>query len=66
MLTKNFRPSIMEKWGFSYETLSAVNPKPIILHMLGYDQMRPKRGKSGSMATAEAMTGLRYLTGEPG
>ncbi len=66
VLIENFRPGTMEKWGLSYEALSAVNPKLIMLRVSGYGQTGPKRDEPGFAAIAEAMAGLRYLTGEPG
>ncbi|MDE2204673.1 MAG: CoA transferase [Burkholderiaceae bacterium] len=66
VLIENFRPGTMEKWGLSYEALSAINPKLIMLRVSGYGQSGPKRDEPGFAAIAEAMAGLRYLTGEPG
>ena len=66
VLIENFRPGTMEKWGLSYEALSAINPKLIMLRVSGYGQTGPKRDEPGFAAIAEAMAGLRYLTGEPG
>ncbi|ATJ87732.1 CaiB/BaiF CoA transferase family protein [Ralstonia solanacearum] len=66
VLIENFRPGTMEKWGLSYEALSAINPRLIMLRVSGYGQTGPKRDEPGFAAIAEAMAGLRYLTGEPG
>lgn len=66
VLIENFRPGTMEKWGLSYEALSAINPGLIMLRVSGYGQTGPKRDEPGFAAIAEAMAGLRYLTGEPG
>jgi formyl-CoA transferase len=43
VLIENFRPGTMEKWGLSYEALSAVNPKLIMLRVSGYGQSRGAR-----------------------
>ncbi|AXW07436.1 formyl-CoA transferase [Ralstonia solanacearum] len=66
VLIENFRPGTLEKWGLSYEALSAINPRLIMLRVSGYGQTGPKRDEPGFAAIAEAMAGLRYLTGEPG
>ena len=66
VLIENFRPGTMEKWGLSWETLHAANPRLIMLRISGYGQTGPKAGEPGFAAIGEAMAGLRYLSGEPG
>ncbi|MFS0758297.1 CaiB/BaiF CoA-transferase family protein [Noviherbaspirillum sp. 1P10PC] len=66
ILIENFRPGTMEKWGMGWEELHALNPKLIMLRISGYGQDGPKRDEPGFAAVAEAMGGIRYITGEPG
>lgn len=66
ILIENFRPGTMEKWGMGWEQLHALNPKLIMLRISGYGQDGPKRDEPGFAAIAEAMGGIRYITGEPG
>jgi formyl-CoA transferase len=66
VLIENFRPGTMEKWGLGWDVLHADNPKLIMVRVSGYGQSGPKRDEPGFAAVAEAMSGLRYLTGEPG
>jgi formyl-CoA transferase len=66
VLIENFRPGTMEKWGMSWETLHALNPRLIMLRVSGYGQTGPKAAEPGFAAIGEAMAGLRYLNGEPG
>jgi formyl-CoA transferase len=66
VLIENFRPGAMEKWGLGWDELNAINPRLIMLRVSGYGQDGPKRDEPGFAAIAEAMGGLRYLTGEPG
>ncbi|WP_422648438.1 Formyl-CoA transferase [Cupriavidus sp. H18C1] len=66
VLIENFRPGTMEKWGLGWDELHAANPKLIMLRVSGYGQTGPKRDEPGFAAVAEAMSGLRHLTGEPG
>jgi formyl-CoA transferase len=66
VLIENFRPGTMEKWGLSYEFLSAANPGLIMLRISGYGQTGPYKDLPGFAVVAEAMGGLRHLTGEPG
>tara|TARA_R110000787_G_scaffold15088_47_gene46634 strand:+ start:226 stop:1461 length:1236 start_codon:yes stop_codon:yes gene_type:complete len=66
VLVENFRPGAMEEWGLGWEVLSKINPGLIMLRISGYGQDGPYRDRPGFAAIAEAVGGLRYLTGEPG
>lgn len=66
VLIENFRPGTMEKWGMGWDELHRANPRLIMLRVSGYGQDGPKRDEPGFAAIAEAMGGLRYITGEPG
>ena len=66
VLIENFKPGVMEDWGLGYERLSASNPGLIMLRISGYGQTGPYRDRPGFGVVAEAMGGLRHLTGEPG
>ncbi len=66
VLIENFRPGTMEKWGLSPEKLHALNPGLIMVRVSGYGQTGPRSQEPGFAAIAEAMSGLRYLNGEPG
>jgi formyl-CoA transferase len=66
VLIENFRPGAMESWGLGPDTLRALNPRLIMLRISGYGQTGPYRDKPGFGVVAEAMGGLRHLTGEPG
>ena len=66
VLIENFRPGTMEKWGLGYESLSQENPGLIMLRISGYGQSGPLRDLTGFGVVAEAMGGLRYITGVPG
>ena len=66
VLIENFRPGAMEGWGLGPEVLLALNPRLIMLRVSGYGQSGPYRDRPGFGVVAEAMSGLRHLTGEPG
>jgi formyl-CoA transferase len=66
VLIENFKPGVMEAWGFGYDTLSAQHPGLIMLRISGYGQTGPYKDRPGFGVVAEAMGGLRHLTGEPG
>jgi len=65
ILIENFRPGAMEKWGLSYEALSAANPKLIMARVSGFGQTGPYASRAGYGLIGEAMGGLRAITGEP-
>ncbi|MDN4075943.1 CaiB/BaiF CoA transferase family protein [Fictibacillus terranigra] len=65
ILIENFRPGTMEKWGLGYEDLKAINPGLIMIRVSGYGQDGPYRDKPGFGSIAEALGGLRYITGYP-
>jgi formyl-CoA transferase len=46
--------------------LRAVNPRLVMLRVSGYGQTGPYRDRPGFGVVAEAMGGLRHLSGEPG
>ena len=66
VLIENFRPGAMEGWGLGPEVLQDANPALIMLRISGYGQSGPYRDRPGFGVVAEAMGGLRHLTGEPG
>ena len=66
VLIENFRPGAMEDWELGPDALLAVNPRLIMLRISGYGQSGPYRDRPGFGVVAEAMSGLRHLTGEPG
>ena len=66
VLIENFRPGAMEDWGLGPDVLLALNPALIMLRVSGYGQTGPYRDRPGFGVVAEAMGGLRHLSGEPG
>src|SRR5688572_18382714 len=65
ILVENFRPGTLEAWGLGWEELSKINPSLIMVRISGYGQTGPYRERPGFAAIAEAMGGLRYVTGYP-
>jgi formyl-CoA transferase len=64
VLIENFRPGTLEKWGLTYESLSADNPGLVMARVSGYGQTGPMASKAGYGLIGEAMGGLRHITGE--
>jgi crotonobetainyl-CoA:carnitine CoA-transferase CaiB-like acyl-CoA transferase len=65
ILIENFRPGRLEEWGLGYDELSALNPGIIMVRISGYGQTGPYRTRLGYGVTAEAVSGLREITGDP-
>jgi formyl-CoA transferase len=65
IVLENFRPGTLERWGIGPAELSAENPDLIIVRVSAYGQTGPRSHEPGFAAVAEAMAGLRALTGEP-
>lgn len=65
VLVENFKPGTLEGWGLGWEALHAGNPKLVMVRVSGFGQTGPYREKPGFGSIAEAMGGLRQLTGYP-
>ncbi len=65
IVVENFRPGALEKWNIGWEQLSKINPQLIMARLSGYGQDGPYRDRPGFGVVAEAMSGMRYVTGYP-
>lgn len=65
VLTENFRPGTMEKWGLGWDVLHALNPRLVFVRVSGFGQTGPYKEKPGFGTLAEAMSGFAYITGQP-
>ncbi len=41
IVTENFRPGTLERWGLGYEVLQKLNPKLVLVRVSGYGQTGP-------------------------
>jgi formyl-CoA transferase len=65
IMVENFRPGALERWNLGWDALSAANPQLILVRISGYGQSGPYRERPGFAAIAEAVAGMRYITGFP-
>lgn len=65
VVVENFRPGVMDKLGLGYEALSALNPGIIYASISGFGTYGPYKDRPGYDVTAQAISGLMYLTGFP-
>ena len=66
VLLENFRPGTLERWDLGPDRLRELNPGLVIVRVSGYGQTGPYRDRPGFGGVAEAIGGLRALTGYPG
>ncbi len=63
ILIENFRPGVLEKLGFGWDVLHALNPRLVMVRLSGFGQTGPMKDQPGFGAVGESMGGLRYITG---
>jgi benzylsuccinate CoA-transferase BbsF subunit len=65
VVTNNFRPGIMERWGLGYPELSAADPALIYLAMPMQGSSGPHKSYIGFGSTIAAISGLVEMSGAP-
>ena len=65
VVIENFRPGALEQWGLGYEHLQAVRPGLVMVRISGFGQTGPYRHRAGYGIVGEAVSGLRYVNGDP-
>lgn len=63
IVVQNFRPGVMDKLGFGYGKLSAINPRLIYCSGSGYGDSGPYLSRPGQDMLLQGMTGLMAATG---
>ena len=66
IVTDNFRPGTMQRFGFDHASLSEINPEIITLSSTAYGYTGPWRRAGSRARTVDAACGLSYLTGYEG
>ncbi|MSO54780.1 MAG: CoA transferase [Rhodospirillales bacterium] len=65
VLIENFRPGTLERLGLGYDVLAAKNPGLVLVRISGFGQTGPYSERPGYGVVAEAVAGIRHLTGDP-
>lgn len=65
IVIENFRPGTLERWNLGYERLAAEHPALVMVRISGFGQTGPYAQRPGYGVVAEAIGGLRHLTGDP-
>ena len=63
VIVQNFRPGIMERLGFGYDAVAAVNPGIIYASISGYGTEGPWKDRPGQDLLAQSLSGLPWLNG---
>lgn len=64
VMIQNFRPGVMEKLGFGYETVRQLNPRLVYAEVTGYGKQGPWRNKPGQDLLLQSLSGLTWLSGD--
>jgi CoA:oxalate CoA-transferase len=65
VLAENFRPGTMQRLGFSYEELAAINPRLVYASSSGFGQTGPLAAFPAYDTIVQAMSGIMSMTGFP-
>jgi len=66
VLVENFRPGVMDRLGFDYQTVSEVNPKIVYASISGFGNSGPFREKGAYDMVIQGYGGIMSITGSPG
>jgi CoA:oxalate CoA-transferase len=66
VLVENFRPGVMKRLGFDYDTVSAMNPKIIYASISGFGNSGPFKEKGAYDMVIQGYGGIMSITGSPG
>ena len=66
VVTENFAPGVMERWGLTSERLREINPEIIYARMSGYGHSGPHTTYRSYGPVVQAVSGLSYISGLPG
>ena len=65
VIIENFRPGVMKRLGFDYDTVRAINPGIVYGSVSGYGAEGPWASKPGQDLLAQAVSGLPWTAGGP-
>lgn len=63
VIVQNFRPGIMERLGFGYDAVAAINPGIVYASVSGYGTEGPWKDRPGQDLLAQSLSGLPWLNG---
>jgi crotonobetainyl-CoA:carnitine CoA-transferase CaiB-like acyl-CoA transferase len=66
VVTENFAPGVMERWGLTYDHLNSLSPEVIYARMSGFGHTGPHAEHRSYGPIVQAVCGLSYISGLPG
>jgi crotonobetainyl-CoA:carnitine CoA-transferase CaiB-like acyl-CoA transferase len=65
VVTENFAPGVMERWGLTYERINELSPEVVYARMSGYGHTGPHVGYRSYGPVIQAVSGLTFVSGLP-
>ncbi|MGC9667602.1 CaiB/BaiF CoA transferase family protein [Planosporangium sp. 12N6] len=65
VVTENFAPGVMERWGLTYERLNELSPEVIFGRMSGFGHSGPHAHYKSYGPIVQAVSGLSFISGLP-
>lgn len=66
VVTENFAPGVMERWGLTYERLEELSPGVVYGRGSGFGHSGPREQWKSYGPVVQAMSGLSFISGLPG
>jgi crotonobetainyl-CoA:carnitine CoA-transferase CaiB-like acyl-CoA transferase len=66
VVTENFAPGVMEKWGLTYDRLEQLSPNVIFARMSGFGHSGPYEEYRSYGPVVQAACGMSFVSGLPG
>lgn len=66
VVTENFAPGVMERWGLAYDRIRALSPPAIFCRMSGFGHSGPYESFRSYGPVVQAVSGLSHISGLPG
>ena len=66
VVTENFAPGVMERWGLTFERLRELSPQVIFARMSGFGHTGPHAEYRSYGPVVQAVSGLSHISGLPG
>jgi crotonobetainyl-CoA:carnitine CoA-transferase CaiB-like acyl-CoA transferase len=65
VVTENFAPGVMERWGLTYDRINELSPEVVYARMSGYGHTGPHVGYRSYGPVIQAVSGLTFVSGLP-
>jgi len=66
VVTENFAPGVMERWGLTYDRLKELSPQVIYARMSGFGHTGPNADYRSYGPVVQAVSGMSHISGLPG